>query len=85
MLDTSLNEILTAKGWLGAGHSLGSYLKDLEANRIIHHSEKVSWQVSIVRKRNKYMHTAGLMPNMSEADMILSEMQACLTAIIGRT
>jgi hypothetical protein len=83
-LDTVLSEIVMFKGWTANPPSLGSYLKALSVNGIIWPHERTGYESSIVRKRNKYMHEAGAMPNQLEADGILSEMHACMTVILGR-
>ena len=47
-------------------------------------TEKAGYETGIVKKRNKYMHEAGAMPDQLEADRILSEMHACLTVVLSR-
>ncbi|MEV6060364.1 hypothetical protein AB0L62_10180 [Nocardia asteroides] len=83
-LDTTLSEVIAAKGWPTATPSLGPYLSALFKNGIITAAQRDSYQKTIVYKRNKYMHEAGAMPTKLEADSILSEMHACLVVILSR-
>ena len=83
-LDTVLSEIVVFKGWAASPPSLGSYLRALSVNGAIWPHERTGYENSIVRKRNKYMHEAGAMPDQLEADRILSEMHACLVVVLGR-
>lgn len=85
-LDTTLRELLSAKGWLDqSDHSLGDYMKRLRIENILNKNEKDGWMASVVHKRNRYMHAAGEMPNQLEADAVLSEMHFCLVAVLGRS
>lgn len=85
-LDTALREVLKHKSWLPAKeHSLGGYLKALETHNIVTPSERSNWTRLIVNRRNRYMHSAGAMPNQFETDIVLSEMQACLTVVLAKT
>lgn len=84
-MDTTLSELLAAKGWKGPqSHSLGSYLHDLATNNALNAGERNHYQSVVVKKRNKYMHEAGAMPQKKEADLILSEMQTCLYLVFSR-
>lgn len=83
-LDTTLSEIVRYKGWPIQAPSLGRYLAALCTNGILNSSEKNAYNDKIVKKRNKYMHEAGAMPNQLEADGILSEMHTCLTIVLAR-
>lgn len=83
VLDTTLSELLRLKGW-AAGHSLGDYLKLLRTKSVLQPAEYDAWMKSIVNRRNRYMHEAGEMPDQVQADTLLSEMQSCVTVILGR-
>lgn len=84
-LDTTLREVLIFKGWANANsYSLGGYLMSLRNHTIIDQSEYLAWKNSIVNPRNKYMHSAGAMPNQLESNAVLSEMEACLTVILAK-
>ena len=83
-LDTTLSEIVRYKGWQVQVPSLGRYLSVLCNNGVLWPPEKNDYSDKIVKKRNKYMHEAGAMPNQLEADGLLSEMHACLTLILSR-
>jgi len=84
-LDTTLREVLAHKGWLEPKHTgLGSYLIEFKQMSVLTEGERSKWQGSIVDKRNKFMHTAGAIPTQLENDAIQSEMEACLTIILGR-
>jgi hypothetical protein len=83
-LDTVLSEIVVFKGWTANPPSLGSYLKALSGNGALWPHERTGYENSIVRKRNKYMHEAGAMPDQLEADRILNEMHACITVVLSR-
>lgn len=86
VLDTTLRELLSYKHWLlSSDVSLGDYLKRLETHTVLTAAERISWRKSIVDKRNKYMHTAGAMPDQLENDAMLSEMEACITIVLGKT
>ncbi|WDG18181.1 hypothetical protein [Microbacterium sp. Clip185] len=85
-LDTTLREVLTHKGWANSQmYSLGSYLRSFRDNNVISHAEVLAWTNSIVNPRNKFMHSAGAMPNQLESDSVLSEMESCLTVILANT
>lgn len=85
-LDTTLRELLRHKGWLDPlKQGLGAYFAALRNHSILTTGETDSWKRSIVDKRNRYMHVAGAMPSQLENDAILSEMEACLTIVLGRT
>lgn len=85
-LDTTLRELISAKGWLGdKDYSLGEYMKRLQSNGVLKADEKNAWMISVVNKRNKYMHAAGEMPNQLEADAVLNEMHSCLTVVLSRS
>lgn len=85
-LDTTLNEVLAHKSWLHPKDvSLGGYLKRLQAQAVLTAAERARWQRSIVDNRNRFMHTAGAMPTQLENDAMLSEMEACLAIILGKT
>lgn len=84
MLDTTLSELLASKGWGSDAHSLGAYLKELDGQGILRQGERGHFQKTVVDKRNKYMHEAGTMPQKQEADLILAEMQTCLTVVFAR-
>jgi hypothetical protein len=79
-LDTALSEIIDYKRW-HARRSLGGYLTELKNNGIISNAERQHYEEQIVKKRNKYMHEAGAMPDQLEANKILSEMHACLSGV----
>jgi hypothetical protein len=83
-LDTTLSEVLAHKGWRGSANSLGKYLAVLRTKGIVQQVEFDRFKSTITDQRNKYMHSAGAMPSQLEADKLLSEMQACLAAILGR-
>lgn len=83
-LDTTLSEVIAAKGWKPRVPALGDYLTTLKIHRCLSEGEKDLYQKGIVRKRNKYMHEAGAMPNKLEADKILNEMHTCLSTVLGR-
>lgn len=83
-LDTVLSEILSYKGWTASPPSIGGYLKSLVGNGVIWSHERAGYEASIVKKRNKYMHEAGAMPDQLEADRILNEMHACMTVVLAR-
>jgi hypothetical protein len=83
-LDTTLSEILRYKGWQAQPPGLGKYLTVLSNNGVLWPSEKNDYSDKIVKKRNRYMHEAGAMPNQLEADSLLSEMHACLFLVLGR-
>lgn len=86
-LDTSLNVVIMHKAWNGATdpNSLGSYLKILANKGVLTPRQGKDFQRTIVKKRNKYMHQAGAMPDKLEADSILSEMQSCLVIVLSNT
>jgi len=85
-LDTTLRELLIKKNWAPADKfSLGSYLHVLRKQNVLSQSETQSWTNSIVNPRNKYMHSAGAMPNQLEADAILGEMEACISVVLAKT
>jgi hypothetical protein len=83
-LDTALSEIVTYYGWHVSQPSLGKYLAALTSNNKLWPHEKNGYLNGIVKKRNKYMHEAGAMPNQLEADLILNEMHACLSVVLAR-
>jgi hypothetical protein len=83
-LDTVLSEIVAVKGWSASPPSLGSYLRALSSNGALWPHERTAYENNIVRKRNKYMHEAGAMPNQLESDRILCEMHACMTVVLSR-
>ena len=82
-LDTSLSELLDAKGW-GAGSNLNEHLKVLATHQVLVGAEVVAFRKEIVYKRNKYMHEAGATPDQLEADRILREMESCLAIVVSR-
>ena len=82
-LDTSLSELLNAKGW-SAGSSLNDHLKVLASHHVLVSAEVQAFRKEIVYKRNKYMHEAGATPDQLEADRILREMESCLAVVISR-
>lgn len=82
-LDTVLSEIVVFKGWAANPPNLRSYLRALSLNGVILPHERTGYEHSIVRKRNKYMHEAGAMPDKLEADRILSEMHTCMTVVLS--
>jgi hypothetical protein len=83
-MDTTLSEVLVLKGWSARGKSLGSYLRELEKKRILTNSQVQQYQLSVVDKRNTYMHQAGAAPSKLEADTILAEMHACVSHVLGQ-
>jgi len=84
-LDTSLAEVLAHQGWsIGDDNpSLGVYLKTFEKKRVLTPTQRLAFRQAVADKRNLYMHQAGAMPSPTEADKILSEMDACLALILG--
>lgn len=84
-LDTALAEIVAAKG-LNTPQtvSLGGYLVALVGGGIISPTERNEYQNDLVKRRNKYMHEAGAMPDQMEVNAVLSKMHACIVAILAR-
>ena len=82
-LDTALSEILAYKRWSPKSPALGDFLIELRNKGCLTETQRDGYQKSIVKKRNKYMHEAGAMPDNLETDKILNEMYACMSAVIG--
>ena len=51
---------------------------------IITPTERNEYQNDLVKKRNKYMHEAGAMPDQIEVNAVLSKMHACIVLILAR-
>lgn len=82
-LDTTMQELCSAKSWVGK-QSLGGYLKTIALNRPSLTRVCNGYQKTIVDPRNKYMHRAGTHPQHLEADRILSEMQSCVAVLLAQ-
>jgi len=83
-LDTVLSEIVRCKGWTAHTPNLNGYLVVLRNNGIVFSSEKRGYDLELVHVRNKYMHEAGAMPRLIDANKILNEMHACVMTIFSR-
>lgn len=83
-LDTALAEIVAARGLTPQVVSLGGYLVALVGGGIITPTERNEYQNDLVKKRNKYMHEAGAMPDQIEVNAVLSKMHACIVLILAR-
>ena len=83
-LDTCLREIIKHKRWNSQNdeYGLGYYLKVLARNGALNEQLRRSYQKDVVDLRNRYMHSAGANPDKLVADRILSEMLACLSAVL---
>jgi hypothetical protein len=83
-LDSTLNVLCDHKGWAHpTKRSLGGYLVVLGAHLPSLQSQFQGFQLTIVRPRNKYMHTAGSTPGNLEADRLLAAMHDCLQLATG--
>ena len=83
-LDTTLSEIVLAKGWRARSPALGAYLTTLQSNAILSQAERIHYRRSVVDRRNMYMHQANAMPSRVDADSILAEMHSCVFVVLGR-
>jgi hypothetical protein len=89
-LDSALKTFTTHYGFCPPRPALGRYLHALGnhtstalAGRLSL-SERGRFQASIVNPRNRLMHEAGAYPlNDTEVLTLLSEMQDCLTIVVG--
>ncbi len=81
-LDTTLAELCLAKGW-SQPTSLGSALTALRDKGVVQGQFCKTYQMSIVRPRNRYMHQANAMPQKKDATVLLSEMHTCVAHILA--
>src|SRR5262249_44062212 len=88
-LDSAL-KIFTAYHGRVQGHSLGKYLGWLVGHAsatLINHlstADRHRFRVSIVDRRNMYMHEAGSYPvNDNEITTLLTEMQDCVVTVLA--
>lgn len=81
-LDTSLSELIDAKGWTNH-RGLGGYFRELEARGVLTSNQRQAFRNNLANKRNKYMHEAGAMPSNLEADYLLAEMHHCLVVVLA--
>lgn len=89
-LDTSLKEFTTLHGIPVPNPSLGGYLVALERNRprstlrLLPSVQRLHYQATIVRPRNRYMHDADAYPRDDrEIQTLLAEMHNCLVAVLN--
>jgi hypothetical protein len=88
-LDTTLKNLLIEKGVpLPAIPALDPYFKQL-----VNHSQsgfgtlpegrRKFFKKRIINRRNSYMHQSGRFPSSREIEMLLSDMDACLSEILA--
>lgn len=87
-MDTGMRTFLEINGVIPSGYSMGNYLSDLRKGKTGKFtrlsgglSDRI--QVSVVDKRNKYMHAAGAFPSKSETDQIAEDVASYLQTILN--
>ena len=87
-MDTGMRTFLEINGVTPSGHSMGNYLADLRKGKTGYFtrlsgglSDRI--QEKIVDKRNKYMHTAGTFPSVSETSQIEEDVASYLQTILN--
>jgi hypothetical protein len=87
-LDSSLQAINAHYLCNPLARSLGQYLQALTSHshptlKRLSKSQYGHYYYTIVRRRNRYMHSADSYPAKGEVDHLISSMEACLAVVVG--